>query len=49
MNTHIFYDSQNGNTDFLEHFEALPGIKQSDILGCGNDHSARNRHLLRKR
>src|SRR5687768_12641810 len=45
---HIFHDSQNGNSDLLEHLQAALGNLHGKSLRGHDDHSATQAHSLRK-
>src|SRR6266571_1375220 len=49
VRAHVLDDAEDGNADFLEHLEALAGVDERDVLGRGDDHGARHRHLLGER
>ena len=48
VHAHVFDDTQNRNTDFLEHLQTLARIQQGDVLRCGHNHGTRDRYFLRE-
>ena len=46
VNRHVFDNAQNRHAYFFKHLDALFGIQQSDVLGCGHNHGACHGHAL---
>ncbi len=48
MLRHVFDNAQYRHIDFAEHLDAFARVKQSNVLGRGNDYRAGDTRLLRK-
>ena len=49
VHSHVFHQAQNRHAHFFEHADAFAGIDQGDVLRCGDDDRASQRHALRQR
>ena len=49
VGAHILNHAEDRDADLLKHLQALAGVEQGDVLRCGDDDGAGDRHLLRQR